>query len=68
MKVMFTGDPRGDDNSVGVRLFDRLFPMGQEVDVSDMPLVVQKKLAGNRHFVVSGAPGVAAAAPEKKKK
>lgn len=70
MKVMFTGDPRGGDNSAGIRMFDRLFPMGQEVDVSDMPEAQQRKLAGNAHFVVSGSPGEppAAPAPEKKKK
>lgn len=70
MKVMFTGDPAGGDNSTGVRMFDRLFPVGQEVDVSDMPEAIQKKLAGNSHFVVSGTPGepAAAAQPEKKKK
>ena len=70
MKVMFTGDPAGNDNSTGVRMFDRLFPVGHEVDVSDMPLDIQKKLAGNGHFVVSGDPGEAAPAPapDKKKK
>lgn len=70
MKAMFTGDPGSDDTSTGVRMFGRLFPAGQEVDVSDMPLDIQKKLAGNSHFVVSGVPGGAAAAaqPEKKKK
>lgn len=71
MKAMFTGDPKGGDDSAGVRLFERLFPAGQEVDVSDMPLEQQRKIAGNNHFVVSGVPGEpAAAAPpaEKRKK
>lgn len=68
MKVMFTGDPHGNDTSTGVRMFERLFPMGQEVDVTDMPLDQQKKLAGNSHFVASGAPGEQPGAPEKKKK
>ncbi len=73
MKVMFIGDQNveGGDKSAGIRAFDRLFPMGQEVDVSDMSLEVQKKLAANSHFMVSGAPGVEdapAPAPDKKKK
>lgn len=72
MKVMFIGDQtvEGGDKSAGVHAFGRLFPVGQEIDVSDMPLDAQKKLAGNGHFIASGTPGEAApaAAPDKKKK
>lgn len=57
MKVKFIGDPRGGDNTAGIRMFDMLFPTGQEVDVSELPLELQKKFEGNSHFVVvSGEP------------
>jgi len=55
MKVVFTGDPveleAGEGLSrVSTSMFGKFFPMGVEVDVSDLSQDQVRKLLGNPHF------------------
>lgn len=59
MKVIFSGDPleleRGEDLSrLSTTIFGKKFPMGVEVDVSDLPEKQQRKLLNNSHFRAVG--------------
>ncbi len=55
MKVIFTGDPVELEMDRGLsrtstHLFGKTFPMGAEVDVSDLSQDQLRKLLGNPHF------------------
>ncbi len=55
MKVIFTGDPQELDIGAGLSrlstvMFGKTFPMGAEVDVSDLSQDQLRKLLGNPHF------------------
>lgn len=59
MKVIFTGDPleleRGESLSrLSTTMYGKTFPMGAEVDVSDLPQKLQQKLLNNAHFRAAG--------------
>jgi len=55
MKVVFTGDPQELEVGAGLSrlstaMFGKIFPMGAEVDVSDLNQDQVRKLLGNPHF------------------
>lgn len=62
MKVIFTGDPAELEAGAGLSrlstaMFGKVFPMGAEVDVSDLPQDQLRKLLGNPHFREAGVDG-----------
>lgn len=68
MRVIFTGDPvelEGMANGHGLSrtsttIYGVTFPMGAEVDVSQLPQKLQMKLANNPHFRLAGIDAPAA--------
>lgn len=62
MKVIFTGDPQELEAGAGLsrlstQMFGKTFPMGAEVDVSDLSHDQLRKLLGNPHFKDSSEVG-----------
>lgn len=62
MKVIFTGDPQELEAWAGLsrlstQMFGKNFPMGAEVDVSDLNQDQLRKLLGNPHFKDSSEAG-----------
>jgi hypothetical protein len=53
MKVKFIGSPNSADAGKVCEMFGKLFVVGHEVDVSDLPEAQQRKLAANHHFEVT---------------
>lgn len=54
MKVKFVGNPLDErDARAECQMFGLVFVHGQEVDVSDLPVDMQRRLAGNHHFEVT---------------
>lgn len=53
MKVRFIGSPNSADAGKTCEMFGKLFVVGHDVDVSDLPAAQQRKLASNHHFVVA---------------
>ena len=55
MKIKFIGNPQNEKDTAKVcETMGKVFVLGQEVDISDLPEAQRKKLAGNHHFEVVG--------------
>jgi hypothetical protein len=62
MKFVFTGDPAELEADRGLSrtstvMFGKIFPMGAEVDVSDLNQDQLRKLLGNREFMDASVAG-----------
>lgn len=62
MKLVFTGDPAEIEAERGLSrtstvMFGKFFPMGAEVDVSDLNQDQLRKLLGNREFTEASVAG-----------